>query len=74
MILSDAKVLSRKRFVDGEERYCGDGLFWAHLSVLFGIPATGFPVSFSKGNDFIVLDGVQKLIQAVGRNEFRRHL
>jgi len=84
-MLADTKTLSRKMIVDGEERFYGDCLFWPHLSVLCGFPATGFPVCFSqqgglpvglqafgaKGSDFIVLDVVQKLMQALGRNDFQ---
>jgi len=83
--LSDAKVLSRKLVVDGEDRYYGDALFWPHLSVLLGLPAAGFPVGFTqtcglpvglqamgpKGNDFIILDVVQKLMEALGTNKFQ---
>lgn len=84
-MLSDAKLLSRTLMVDGEERYYGDSMFWPHLSALFGLPATGFPVDFTtqgglpiglqaigaKMNDFIVLDVVQKLMKELGRDEFQ---
>ena len=86
-MLADAQVLSRKLRFDGEERFYGDCLFWSHLSVLFGLPATGFPVCFTpkgneplpvglqaigaKGNDFIVLDIVQKLMKELGMNQFQ---
>ena len=82
--LADAQVLSRKLLVDGEERYYGDALFWPHLSVLCGLAATGFPVCFApetglpvglqafgaKGNDFIVLDVVQKLMEKLDMTDF----
>lgn len=84
-ILADAQVLSRPIMVDGKARYYGDGLFWSHVSVLFGLPATGFPVGFTtdgqlpvglqamgaQNDDFIVLDVVQKLMEALKTNEFQ---
>ena len=68
--LSDAKLLSRTLMVDDEERYYGDAMFWSHLSVLFGLPATGFPVGFTEHQG-----GGQPLpvgLQAIGakRNDF----
>lgn len=83
-MLAQAQVSSRPLVIDGEKRYYGEGLFWAHLSVLCGFPATGFPVQFSaeglpvglqamgaKGNDYIVLDVVKHLTKELGRDVFR---
>ena len=82
--VAQAKTLNRPLDVDGEERRYGDGSFWAHLSALFGLPATGFPVMYSsdglpvglqaigaKGNDFMVLDVVKLLMKELGSDNFQ---
>ena len=82
--LPNSETGARKFKVDDDENRCyGDAIFWAHLSVLLGLPSTSFPVCRTteglpvglqafgaKGTDFIVLRVVQLLVQELKTDEF----
>lgn len=75
---------ARKFKVDDDDKRCyGDALFWAHLSVLLGLPATSFPVCRTgaglpvglqafgaKGTDFMVLNVVRLLVKELQTDKF----